>query len=212
MRRIIKDYSRKILADHGCNEYTYGETPATTILSDLKEAYPNGMDYPYIDVVNAIMAISKRKPLTRATWHVSWDNVSCCDGFETKSFAQGKQDALDLLIGWATDEQAQWESDTPTGEEADHWNYMIYNYSAGVSKYNPDTDEYEEYWYPSERQKERIGWKIIKTYTVKPEYLDRWGSEADGETIITEYDVTRLAKEWSMTTDAIPEQLNPYDW
>ena len=212
MRKVIKDYARKILADHECNEYTYGETPAMTILSDLKEAYPDGMDYPYVDVANAIIAISKRKPIKKDTWHVCWDNDSCCDGYQTPSLAAGKSNALDTLIEWMCQEQYTWKSDIPTGEEADHWNHMIYNCSAGVSKYNPDADEYEEYWYPSDKQKEQIGWKIIKTYTIKPEYIDRWGSEANEETIVTEYDVTRLAEEWSMTTDAVLEQLNPYDW
>ena len=212
MRKVLKDYARQILADHGCNEYTYGDTPAETILSDLKEGYPDGMDYPYIDVANAIMAVSKRKPIKRDTWHAIWDNVHCCDGFDTPSLAQGKQDALDLLIEWMVQERAEWASDTPTGEEADHWNYMIYNFSAGVSKYNPDTDEYEEYWYPSDKQKARIGWKVIKTYKIKPEYIDRWGSEANEDTIVSEPEVEQFARDWDCTVSDLLEQLTPYDW
>ena len=212
MRKGLKEYARKILADHGCNEYTYGDTPALTILSDLKEGYPDGMQYPYVDVANAIMAISKRRPIKRATWHVCWDNGSCCDGYETQSLAQGKQDALDTLIEWMCQEQGTWASDVPTGEEADRWNYMIYNSSAGVSKYNPDTDEYEEYWSPSDRQLERIGWKVIKTYTIKPEYLELWGDDATEETIISEPELQHLAEEWNRSVDDLLQQLKPYDW
>lgn len=212
MRKVVKDYARKILADHGCDKFTYGDTPSSTILRDLKEGYPNGMDFPYVDVANAIMAISKRKPIVRETWHVMWDNEACCDGYKTRSLAQGKQDVLDLLIEWMVQEQAEWASDIPTGAEADHWNYMVYNFSAGVGKYNPDTDEYEEYWYPSDRQKERIGWKIIKTYTIKPEFLDLWGEDANEETIVSEPEVKRLAEEWGKSVAALLEQLEPYDW
>ena len=212
MRKVLKDYARKILADHGCNEFTYGDTPALTILSDLKAGYPDGMDYPYVDVANAIMAISKRKPIKKDTWHVCWDNDSCCDGYSTPSLAAGKQDVLDTLIEWMCQEQSEWQSDIPTGAEADNWNYMIFNSSAGVSKYNPDTDEYEEYWYPSDKQKERIGWKIIKTYTIKPEFLDRWGQDATEETIVSEPELKRFAEDWCTTVSALRKQLNPYDW
>ena len=212
MRKVIKEYARKILADHGCNEYTYGTTEGTQILRDLKEVYPNGMEYPYIDVANAIIAISKRKQIKKSTWCVSWDNGSCCDGYDTPSLAQGKQDALDTLIEWMCQEQSEWNSDTPTGKEADHWNYMIYNCSACVSKYDPDTDEYHEYWEPSDKDLERTGWKTIKIYTIKPEHIDKFGPEATDETIITEYDVKRLADEWDMPVTVVLSQLDPYDW
>jgi len=170
------------------------------------------MDYPYIDVTNAIMAISKRKPIKRAKWRVTWDTDSCCDGYDTPSLAQGKQDALDTLIEWMCEEQSEWNSDEPTGEEAEHWNYMIYNSSAGVKRYDPDTDQYEEYWYPSDKQKEQIGWKIIKTYKIKPEFIDQWGSDADDETIVSEPEVKRFAAYWGCTVDDLLKQLTPYDW
>ena len=55
----VHDYAKKILADHDCNEYTYGDDTVETVLSDLKAAYPAGMEYPYESVAQAIKDISK---------------------------------------------------------------------------------------------------------------------------------------------------------
>jgi predicted outer membrane protein len=51
MKKELREYARKILADHGCDEFSYGTTSGEQIMSDLKEAYPDGMDHPYIDVL-----------------------------------------------------------------------------------------------------------------------------------------------------------------
>ena len=55
----VQKYAKKILSDHDCNEYTYGDDAYETVLSDLKEGYPDGMEYPYEDVARAIKDISK---------------------------------------------------------------------------------------------------------------------------------------------------------
>lgn len=61
----IKEYAMDILKEHGCDEYTYGGTEewckAEKIAEELKQAYPNGMKYPYIEVAKAIRGISKKK-------------------------------------------------------------------------------------------------------------------------------------------------------
>ena len=46
------------------------------------------------------------------------------------------------------------------GQEREDFNYMICNCSVRVDKYNPNTDEYEEYWEPSSEELKNIGWKI----------------------------------------------------
>ena len=51
----IREYAKKILDDHGCDQYTYGGEFSKHILNDLKTEYPNGMEFPYIDVANAIL-------------------------------------------------------------------------------------------------------------------------------------------------------------
>ena len=54
MSKELTDYTITLLHAAGCDEYTYGETDGETIINDLKEAFPNGMAFPYIDVANEI--------------------------------------------------------------------------------------------------------------------------------------------------------------
>lgn len=58
----------------------------------------------------------------------------------------------------------------------------------------------------SEKMKEE---ETMKKYTIKPEYLDLWGSEADENTIITEKDVARFAHELETSVDELKSQLIP---
>jgi hypothetical protein len=55
------------------------------------------------------------------------------------------------------------------------------------------------------------GEKKMKTYTIKPEYVDLWGSEISNDTVITEDEVERLAEEWETPVDELLEQLIPID-
>ena len=155
----VENYALKILSDAGCDCYTYGGEWSKHVLDDLKEAFPDGMEYPYVDVANAILAISKVKPITRAPYRVVVDTDSFTDGFDCESLGQAKGEAEDTLLEWMCQERMEWKDEFhPTEEELDNYNYMIYNSSAYVEKYNPDTDEYEEEWWPDE---EEIGWKEL---------------------------------------------------
>ena len=58
MDKIITDYAAKILSDHGCDTHSYYGVSLETTINDLKEAYPDGMDYPYDQVAKAILEIS----------------------------------------------------------------------------------------------------------------------------------------------------------
>lgn len=58
----------------------------------------------------------------------------------------------------------------------------------------------------SEKTKEE---ETMKKYTIKPEYLDLWGSEADENTVITEEDVARFAHDWETSEDELKSQLIP---
>ena len=52
----------------------------------------------------------------------------------------------------------------------------------------------------------------MKTYTIKPEYLDMWeGGDmpSDPNRVITEDDVRIFAKEWESTEEELLEQLIP---
>lgn len=155
----VEEYARKILAEHGCDEYTYWCTDGEQIIRDLKEAYPNGMEYSYVQVANAIMRISKPTMIERKPYCVVWETDSFCDGMYCDSFEVAKDDAFETLIQWMCDEQSEWHGEKPTKKEKENWDYMIYNSISYVQKYNEDTDEYDEYWYPSEEELEEIGWK-----------------------------------------------------
>lgn len=47
----------------------------------------------------------------------------------------------------------------------------------------------------------------MKIYTIKPEYIDLYGAEANESTILTEDDVERLAEDWEMNVDEVKGQL-----
>lgn len=158
----IEEYARKILADYGCDEYTYGGKWSEHVLSDLKEGYPDGMEFPYIDVANAILAISHPEPIKRDQWKMVFDADGFCDGIGFESFGSAKADAEDTLIMWMCEERVNWaDAFNPTDEELDNYNYKIYNCSVRVEKYNPDTDEYDVFWSPSYEDEETLGWREL---------------------------------------------------
>ena len=160
----IEEYAKKILADHGCDEYTYGSESSKHVLDDLKQEYPNRMEFPYIDVANAILAISRPKPIVRAPYLVVWNTEDCCDGFGCESLGVAKNEVMDLYLNWKVWEQEKWNDIyRPTEEELDDYNYMINENYAYVQKYNPDTDEYEEEWWASDEDLEGIGWEEIES-------------------------------------------------
>ena len=47
----------------------------------------------------------------------------------------------------------------------------------------------------------------MKTYIIKPEYLDRFGSDANAMTTITDADIERFAHDWEMDEDELRDQL-----
>lgn len=166
----IIDYAKKILADHGCDEYTYGGEWGKDVLDDLKEAYPNGMEHPYVDVANAILSISKQKPIVRDPWIMVWDTDDTCDGIGCPSFEYAESEAIDTLVMWMTDARNEWNDVfNPTDEELDDYNYMICTSSVYVQKYDPMTDEYEDYWGPSYEDEEEIGWKELTREDIEQE-------------------------------------------
>ena len=164
----VAEYAKKILKDHGCDEYTYGGEYGKHVMEDLKEAYPNGMEFPYIDVANAILSISKQKPIVRAPWIVVWDNGECCDSVDAESFELAKCHALSILMTWMFEARDVWEDVfNPTDDELNTYNYCICESSVEVQKYNPSTDEYEEYWAPSDEDEAEIGWRELSREDVE---------------------------------------------
>ena len=156
----IKKYALKILTDAGCDKFTYGGEYAKHIMDDLKTGFPDGMKYHYIDVANAILKMSRPKPLYRAPYRVIIDTEHSTDGADEKDLASAKENVYDTYYEWMNDEALhRKDPDKPTKKEKENWDMMIYNCGAYIEKYNPNTDEYEEYWYPSDDKLKRMGWK-----------------------------------------------------
>ena len=155
----LETYALQILAKHNCNCYTYGGSDADSLLQDLKEAYPDGMDYPFVDVANAILAISRPRPIVRAPYVISWDNgVEACGSIDANSFEEAKDGAIEMLMDWMHTERGTWDEKEPNQEQKDSWDMMIYNAYAEVHKYNKYTDEYEEEWCVPDDTLREIGW------------------------------------------------------
>lgn len=163
MNDELKQYAKKILRDAGCDLHTYGGEWSKHIMDDLKQAFPDGMKFPYIDVANAILSMSTPEPIVRAPFHVTWDTDNCCDGYDVESLDAAKFSALDTMIEWMCEETMEWEfkpdgTPAPTEEQIESWDYMIFNCCVSVTQYNPQTDEYETIWEPSDDELEEIGW------------------------------------------------------
>ena len=158
MKRAITEYAKKILADHDCGPTSYWGATGEEVIRDLKEAYPNGMAYPYVDVANAILLLAKPHKLIREPWMMVWDNEHSTDGVCSATFEAAKEDALDTLAAWAAQAMSEWAREKPNTDEKHDWDYMINNCSVCVKKYNPDTDEYEDYWEPSQEDEQMVGW------------------------------------------------------
>lgn len=155
-------YAMKVLSDHGCDRYTYGNGDAKNILDDLKAAYPDGMEYPYIDVANEILSLSRPRPIHKAPYKMVYDMGHTVDSTEHESFDAAKDDALGTLADWVAERKSEWESDVPTEGEKEKYNYMIQECSVEIVKYNPDTDEYDECWMPTREDEKEIGWEYIE--------------------------------------------------
>ena len=162
-KEAVRQYAKEILKTHGCDCYTYGGEMAKHIMRDLKEGYPDGMKFPYIDVANAILEMSRPEPVRRAPWRMVWDTGNCCDGADCSSLEETEALAEDTLVAWmteflqenniCTDTVSEWKE-----KQKEDWDYMIFNCSVHIEQYDPYTDEYKEYRYPSDEEITRWGW------------------------------------------------------
>ena len=82
----LATYAMSILAETGCDCHSYGTYFADKILEDLKSGYPDGMEFPYEDVANEILAMSRPEPVVRKPWQMAWSTDSCCDAPHHISF------------------------------------------------------------------------------------------------------------------------------
>ena len=157
--KSVENYAMEILAKAGCDCYTYGGADSEHIMDDLKTGYPDGMEFPYVQVANAILAMSRPKPVVRSDYRVYWDNgVEACGSNDCDTLEQAKDAVYDMLYSWMETEKMMWDNGVPTQEDKDRWDMMIYNAYAEVKKYNPYTDEYEDEWEMSSEDCQKFGW------------------------------------------------------
>ena len=159
----VAEYARKILTYHGCDETSYYGINGEQIVADLKEAYPDKMEYPYVEVANAIMSLSKPTFIRRSPYRMVFDMGHTVDVIDFDCFEAAQNDAIETLVQWMcefTMENHIENNDltTWTEKQKEDWDYMIYDCSVCVSKYDPDTDEYYTCWEPTYKDEEEIGW------------------------------------------------------
>lgn len=109
-------------------------------------------------------------------YNVMYDTENFCDGYECPSIGQGKEDCLEIMIGWMSEHDWYGER-MPTQEEIDEWDCMIDNCSAFVTEM-PDDYSVEKYpdfsafdnavWLPEEKDLKMIWWEYWDE--IKDEY------------------------------------------
>jgi hypothetical protein len=57
--------------------------------------------------------------------------------------------------------------------------------------------------------KDKGSYKKMKTYRIKPDYIDLWGSWANSETVLTKQELIEQAKCWNIPIKQIMEQVYP---
>lgn len=81
------------------------------------------------------------------------------DAFDVGSLEEGKRACLDVLRQWMCDELIERsEPDRPTAEEIERWDHMIETCLVCVTEYDPESDDYDEVWEPSDEDLDGIGW------------------------------------------------------
>lgn len=159
----LEEYARHILAENDCNEYTYGGPGAEDLLDDLKEIYtPDKMLYPYIDVANAILAISHPKPIKKSPYRIivdMGDYYGPCRDMNT--YEEAVSCFIECYMSLMGETMEEWKDiDNPTFEEKEDWNCMIDECVVSIERYNPKTDEYEEVHDKAlDAKLEEIGWR-----------------------------------------------------
>ena len=60
-------------------------------------------------------------------------------------------------------------------------------------------------------RKDMKGAKAMKTYRIRPEFLDLWGSDATEDTVLTDDDLEMITRGWEKTPADVMDQLIPQE-
>ena len=92
-----------------------------------------------------------------------WENESCADSIDCKTFDEAKDHALELLMDWRschlTDNNYPSRLEDWSEKQIEDWDYMICNCFVSVrddEKYNEE--DFGEVWSPSDKELSEIGW------------------------------------------------------
>lgn len=145
----VDKYSKYLLKTHHCSDACYRNESMTTIRGDIERVYPDGLEYPVEAVVCSIHRMHNSINFPEPSqFHMVYDTGDAVSGIEHETFDGAKADVFDTLCEW----QSQF-SGSP-----DDWDMMIEESSTHVTKYNPETEEYDDYWFPSEEELRNIYW------------------------------------------------------
>ena len=170
----IREYTLKLLEEYGCKLDCYkGEFGEKYALSDMEEyAKNNEVPFPLEDVAKELIAIGNEQPAPPRNGHkqycMIWESENTCDGTEFNTEQEAKDNALNTLMEWLIQEQAEWSVDEkgiphPTEKQIENYNYMISNYSVCVVEWNEEVNAYNDTdygWYPSSDDENEINWLL----------------------------------------------------
>lgn len=170
----IREYTLKLLEEAGCSLDCYrdefGEKHALDDITDY--AKDNEVPFPLEAVAKELIAIGNEQPIPPRNGHkqfcMIWENEHSCDGVEFDTEQEAKDDALNTLMEWLVDEQANWTVDNngvphPTNEQIESYDYMISNCYVCVVEWNEEAKAYGDTdygWYPSSEEKNEINWLL----------------------------------------------------
>lgn len=94
------------------------------------------------------------------------------DAWGFGSFELAKETVMEQYMNWmhefSFDRQCSSDFKEWTKNEVKEWNAMIEKCYCLVEEYNSVTDEYDDYWYPSEEDLREIGWlpydELVEAY------------------------------------------------
>lgn len=166
----VNVYAMQILAENGCDCHTYWNCDPEELINDLKERYPKGMQFPYVEVANAILEITRAPKIIRKKYKVAYNTENFCDATKgTDDLKEAMKQTINILKQWIEQYKIELEltkQNNGTKEEIkeikESWNSMIENCWAEVQMYNETKDEYETCWTPTSKELKQIGWQYKK--------------------------------------------------
>lgn len=115
--------------------------------------------------------------MTKAEYMTVYNAEHFIDGTHYNTFEEARDAAYTILAEWVFDGMHILDKENYSEDALEGWNEMIEECWVAVYKYNPDTNEYEEFWEPSDEDYESVGWFPINALMLTP--LNKLSAEAE---------------------------------